>query len=272
MIHHIAINVFSGVYISLLLVWGFMASLQTYIRGEQIITFFTVILIAVLFIRLRPLISAIIILSSYTAAYIVMDVFIKPGMISPYNFFMMGIISVGGTVVIYQTTVSYIEQKIETVRLNESLEVIANHDALTQLRNRYALSQSIPEYLGIDICLAMGDIDRFKSVNDTYGHRSGDEVLKAFANILLECFEKEDIYRYGGDEFLIVSRGQDYASFSAKLDELNDKFSKVRVSGIEDSFGCSFGGVSGHPEVVTDFFDMVIKADKKLYEEKRSVL
>lgn len=266
---HTAVSIFVGAYMILLVVWGMLASVLTFIRGEQIITFFTVELMAVIFVRLRPLFTSVLVLSSYTIFYIGLNVWIKPGMINPYNYFMIGIISVAGAVIIYRITVSYIEQKNKANRLNDSLEIIANHDSMTRLQNRYALNQRIPEYLNKDICIAMLDINSFKAVNDSYGHRAGDDVLKVFSDLLLDSFDREEIYRYGGDEFLIVSLSRDLAAFRSKLIRLNDRFSEVRVSGVEGGFSCCFGCISACPENPADFFDLVIQADKKLYEAKR---
>ena len=268
---HTAVNVFVTVYMILLILWGMIASVLTYMRGEQIITFFTVELIAVVFIRLRPLVTTVLVLSSYTLFYLYLNFYIKPGMINPYNYFMMGIISVAGALIIYRVTVNYIEQKNKANHLNDALEIIANHDSVTRLQNRYALNQRIPEYIDTDICIAMLDINNFKSVNDTYGHRAGDDVLKAFSDLLSEIFDREEVYRYGGDEFLIISRSRDLAAFRSKLRELNDKFREVHISGVQDYFSCSFGSVSAHPETLPDFFDMVIRADKLLYEAKNEL-
>lgn len=268
---HTAVSVFVGTYMILLVVWGMLASVQTFIRGEQIITFFTVELITVMLLRLRPLFTSILVMSSYTIFYIGLNVWIKPGMINPYNYFMMGVISVAGAVIIYRITVSYIEQKNKANRLNDSLEIIANHDSATRLQNRYALNQRIPEYLNTDICIAMLDINKFKAVNDTYGHKAGDDVLKAFSDLLLDSFDHEEIYRYGGDEFLIVSLSGELAAFRQKLTELNDRFGEVHISGVESCLSCCFGCVSARPENPADFFDLVMWADKKLYEEKSKV-
>lgn len=267
---HVAVNLFVGAYVTLLVVWGMMASVQTFIRGEQIITFFTVELIVVIFIKLRPLFTATLVVSSYTAFYILLNVCIRQGMINPYNYFMMGILSVAGAMLIYRITASYIEQKNKAAVLNDSLEIIANHDSTTRLQNRYALNQRIPDYLNTDICLAMLDINDFKTVNDTYGHRAGDDVLKAFSDILLECFGHEEIFRYGGDEFLIVSCTRDRAGFRNKLDEINDRFGALQVGDIKSTFSCSAGSVSVCPQDPNDFFDAVMRADKALYEAKNA--
>lgn len=85
----------------------------------------------------------------------------------------------------------------------------SNKDALTDLWNR----KYTEEQVNIDLangnkgCLFMLDMDNFKSVNDTYGHKTGDEILKIFAEVLTECTRAQDIVcRVGGDEFILYSR------------------------------------------------------------------
>jgi diguanylate cyclase (GGDEF)-like protein/PAS domain S-box-containing protein len=84
----------------------------------------------------------------------------------------------------------------------------ANTDFLTGLNNR----RSLFEYLkGLDrntmISLVMLDLDKFKSVNDTYGHAAGDEALEITSHVLNECFPDGFIARLGGDEFLVALVG-----------------------------------------------------------------
>ena len=148
------------------------------------------------------------------------------------------------------------------------MEIIANHDSITRLQNRYALNQHVPDYVGVDICIAMGDINSFKAVNDTYGHRVGDDALKLFADILLEVFSRESVYRYGGDEFLIIESGIKLTDFHDKLKTVNNLFSSVKIEGVEMGLGCSFGCVEACPKDSMDFFDHLTQADKKLYDEK----
>lgn len=268
---HSSVTVFVAVYVVLLVVWGMLASRNTFIRGEQIITFFTVELIVVIFVRLRPLFTVILVISTYTVFYLALNIWIKPGMINPYNYFMMGAISVVGALIVYRTTVNYIEQKNKAKELNESLAIVASHDSVTNLLNRYALNRHIPDYIDTDLCIAMVDIDRFKKINDTYGHRTGDDALKAFSDLLLRFFDHDDVYRYGGDEFLVVCRSRDLAAFRDKLTDMSVSFGEISVPGVKESLRCCFGCASDRPANPADFFDLVVQADQKLYEEKNRI-
>ncbi|WP_458118978.1 sensor domain-containing diguanylate cyclase [Paenibacillus sp. Z6-24] len=95
----------------------------------------------------------------------------------------------------------------ETREKEKRLQAEANHDPLTGLLNRRAL-QAITDnwvYNRYSFAVILLDIDHFKSVNDTYGHPVGDEVLKILAGVLRSQVRMEDLcFRYGGEEFVIL--------------------------------------------------------------------
>jgi diguanylate cyclase (GGDEF)-like protein len=93
-----------------------------------------------------------------------------------------------------------------------SLAITANHDALTQVYNRRFLTSYFAQLAnrrpGMDISFLMIDADRFKEVNDTYGHLAGDEVLKTVARRIQGCLRTNDVIcRFGGDEFFVLLSG-----------------------------------------------------------------
>lgn len=269
--HLTATKIFIGGFIILLIIWSMFVSVSSYVNNQQLLTFYTVELITVLFVRLHPLFTAATILGSYLLNYLILNFGFGQGGINPYNYIMLAAISVAGAVTNYHLTINYIAEKNKANMLNESLELIANHDSITRLQNRYALNQRVSEYIGADVCIAMGDINNFKGVNDTYGHQVGDDVLKLFSDILLDVFPKDSVYRFGGDEFLIVEKGGDPDALKDKLRKVNEKFSKMDVEGIESGLGCSFGCVAGCPEDPTEFFDYLTQADNLLYLEKEKI-
>jgi len=87
----------------------------------------------------------------------------------------------------------------------------SKYDALTQLYNRAYIMEELHRFLhrarsaNIGFCLILIDVDHFKQINDTYGHISGDEVLKGLSLILQESLRSDDIVgRYGGEEFMVL--------------------------------------------------------------------
>ena len=102
----------------------------------------------------------------------------------------------------------------ELAQMNERLLEISRVDALTGVANRRYLEERLDEMwehaarLDEPLGCVMCDIDKFKSVNDTYGHQAGDAVLKQFAEILQrEVREIDRVGRYGGEEFLVLLPG-----------------------------------------------------------------
>ena len=103
----------------------------------------------------------------------------------------------------------------------------ANLDSLTSLLNRRAFlarlreDRSAGRRHGYTSCLALIDVDRFKSVNDTYGHPAGDAVLKELARTLSECMRTEDVVgRYGGEEFILLLSHTDLSGAEVVLERL----------------------------------------------------
>jgi diguanylate cyclase (GGDEF)-like protein len=107
-----------------------------------------------------------------------------------------------------KAAIDRLQAQVSTYRVKlEEAEEIASRDALTGLRNRLCAESLIERHIaaGVAFCVAIADIDAFKSVNDEYGHLTGDELLKQFATELVSACRATDVIgRWGGDEFIIV--------------------------------------------------------------------
>ena len=155
---------------------------------------------------------------------------------------------------------------------NQKLERLSRQDALTMVGNRLKLNEVL-EYnyqqsqrYKNEFGLILLDIDNFKNINDTYGHLFGDEVLKKFANILINNIRKTDtLGRWGGEEFLIICPNitaenlQNVAENLRKSIE-NDPF--LHEKKITASFGLSLFDDKQNLEEIID------RADKNLYKAK----
>jgi two-component system cell cycle response regulator len=167
----------------------------------------------------------------------------------------------------------------ELEEMNERLLRISQTDGLTEVANRRALEQKLDEMwahsqrLHEPLSIVMCDIDKFKSVNDTYGHQVGDIVLKDFAYLLKDAVREIDrIGRYGGEEFLLLLPGTPLDSavtFAERLREIAKEHTFSFEGGtLRRTMSC---GVAAwpHPEIRDQ--DALLKAaDDALYVAKES--
>lgn len=121
------------------------------------------------------------------------------------------------------------------------------------------------------LSLVVLDIDHFKTVNDTYGHSTGDAVLRALADPIIDTLRRSDIaFRYGGEEFALILSNTDKASAHLVAERIRVAASQLSCNHGTRNFGFTISlGVSEleQGEHITDFFD---RADKALYEAKKS--
>ncbi|PIW25811.1 MAG: sensor domain-containing diguanylate cyclase [Rhodospirillales bacterium CG15_BIG_FIL_POST_REV_8_21_14_020_66_15] len=164
----------------------------------------------------------------------------------------------------------------ERAKLIDELRLRATTDPLTGLANRRHLMERGTEILnlakrhGHPFSLLMIDIDHFKSINDTYGHDGGDNVLRHFASLLTELARATDVPgRFGGEEFIVLlpETGRPGASNLAR--RISKRIAGASVAdGDPTPYTVSVGGASHAND--RDFEAMLKRADTALYAAKRS--
>jgi len=151
----------------------------------------------------------------------------------------------------------------------EILQYSSEHDKLTGAFNRTAFD-SITQRLKkttIPLALLVIDIDHFKSINDTYGHGTGDAVLRKVAQVITRNFRSDDkVIRYGGDEFVIImteTTSEKRQVISAKIDDINNTLTHPNdgLPAVSLSVGIVFSENGYHD-------DLFKKADEALYQVK----
>lgn len=153
----------------------------------------------------------------------------------------------------------------------------AAFDELTGLFNRrYLMNQFMTvvgaaHRQGAEISLCICDIDLFKSVNDTHGHRAGDEVLRAFARVLRQHVRDQDIVgRYGGDEMIVIFPGAVAETAAKALERIRAEFCRLEFVGKDgETFhsSASFGVADVRPWHTSPLAALGT-ADKALYQAK----
>lgn len=151
---------------------------------------------------------------------------------------------------------------------------LAFYDELTQLPGRRALVEDMAK-LGMKYSLAMIDIDFFKKFNDTYGHDTGDEVLKMVAVKLADVSGGGKAYRYGGEEFVVLFPSVDVDSAYGSTDVLRNIISKTpfmvrNKKTTKKIFINISAGIVQNSSKDKDPFAVMKRADNALYKAKKA--
>jgi diguanylate cyclase (GGDEF)-like protein len=171
-----------------------------------------------------------------------------------------------------------VELHRELEEKNLLLEQLSLTDSLTGLPNRRAIEEWAKRQLSgavrhdFPLWVIMADLDKFKSINDTYGHDAGDVVLKGFAETLKSHSRQCDISgRMGGDEFLIIITYADAAGARLAIERIREQVEARKFNFDGNSVGvtASFGIAGYHRGQETDFERLVVRADAALYSAKR---
>jgi diguanylate cyclase (GGDEF)-like protein len=148
-------------------------------------------------------------------------------------------------------------------------------DQLTGMLNRNALQSRVLELgrqsqaTGEPVGMVLGDLDRFKHINDTHGHPAGDVVLREVASLLRKHLRAFDLaYRIGGEEFLILLPGSDLAHSRELAERLCAALSAAPVGGVPVTM--SFGVAASEPGDAFEYSSVFATADMELYRAKQS--
>lgn len=175
---------------------------------------------------------------------------------------------------------SLIDSLVNTENALDKMEGLAHHDQLTGLPNREALKKYLEEIKinsidkGNVYSIYYLDLDGFKSINDTYGHDSGDLILKEVSKRLNSNIEDGEIVaRIGGDEFIVIKNSNNDNLIENSIDFANNLIEEIKkqylIEGRVMNIGCSIGGAF-YPINSTNAMDVINLADEYLYESKRN--
>src|SRR5690606_3697166 len=163
------------------------------------------------------------------------------------------------------------EQLAEITKLQSQLQEQAERDPLTGLHNRRFLDDALERELagctqsGVPLTLVLIDIDRFKRINDTYGHPAGDEMIRRLADLLRERVRDDGLIacRYGGEEFLMMLPGTPVAEALDMAEELRATFESLEVVSAGQTMRTTLSiGVAGCPEHGTKAQSLVLRTNQ----------
>ena len=183
--------------------------------------------------------------------------------------------TIGVGIIILLFEASQLQLQEEMHRLVESdsqAKEMGIRDRLTGLYNRHYFNDVIRRELarsrrhGTALSVLLIDVDRFKEINDVRGHQVGDEVLQFVANYLTACLRESDlVFRWGGDEFLILLSHSDEASAAQKAEEMARRL--PHIPGAEQlQPTLSVGWATHRPKA--EFPKTLAEADARMYEMK----
>lgn len=167
------------------------------------------------------------------------------------------------------------------IELYEQVEKLSSLDGLTGLFNRRYFETILESEISrakrfnLDTSVLLMDIDNFKKYNDTYGHLAGDEVLKSVGQIILKSKRMIDVAcRYGGEEFILILPKTSKSGAMTVGERLRKRVAALKVSQLarlhlKEPVTIS-GGIATFPQDANESQELIMKADKALYEAKSS--
>ncbi len=168
------------------------------------------------------------------------------------------------------------EQLVEISALRDELHDQATRDPLTNLFNRRTLEETLAQEFSraerenFPVCVIMMDIDRFKRVNDTCGHKAGDEVLQALAALIVQHIRRFDVAcRFGGEEFVIVMPHLSIATARERAEFLCREFANLPPACADMKSGPTLSiGLASYPSDGANGKEVLSSADQALYAAK----
>ncbi|BDU78233.1 diguanylate cyclase [Mesoterricola sediminis] len=165
--------------------------------------------------------------------------------------------------------------QIQLKELNDSLQVASRTDPLTGIPNRRAMLEALEaEHARTlrargELCIVMADVDRFKHINDTFGHAAGDRVLHTLAQALRDALRGYDLCaRWGGEEFLVLLPGTGRAGALEVADKLVRVAAGLELSSGSEAMPVSLSVGVAQLEPGENLDALLRRADGAMYEAK----
>ena len=177
-----------------------------------------------------------------------------------------------------ELTVSFSEAQQKLKNHMDELFIEAHRDGLTGVNNKTSLREtedelnSLIETQNCSFAVAVFDVNRLKITNDVLGHIAGDNLLKTISSYLIDSFHRHNVYRIGGDEFVVIQRDDKAQGFEERITACAEG---IRTLSLKDHPGvkisCAAGAAVFDRNMDTCFSDVLTRADKNMYDNKTAL-
>jgi len=262
-------------YIYATAIFGLVIVAGTVFSPEDLAVTFYVLLVIIPLIYIEPPIHSFGMISMACVIFGVVTFFIKADypQIVQYD--------IANTVccfVVSAIFIAYIRNMhINNMKTTIIYQTLSQTDKLTGIFNKEYTEQICHAYLDEKKklepnALIMIDLDNFKAINDTLGHKQGDYVLKEVGGILKKTFNENAVVgRIGGDEFLVLIKNiKNIDSIKRKAELVLKKVSAIFSNVTNEALSCSIGIVCNNPQLALNFNTMLSRADQTLYLAKKN--
>ena len=171
----------------------------------------------------------------------------------------------------------YVTDVVSAEKKAANMQELANRDALTGIRNKTAYDHEIKkievrlEDGETKVGLAMVDLNYLKKLNDTYGHEKGNLAIQKLCRIVCTVFDHSPVFRIGGDEFVIILRGNDYDHYEDLVQKFGEELQKMADDESLDPWekvSASIGAAFYDPAQDDNMESVFARADQAMYENK----
>ena len=170
-----------------------------------------------------------------------------------------------------ELTTFFFAAEIANLKLLQKLEMMSSIDALTGVKNRNKMNAMVDDIVAGNIKLQQpyavifADLNGLKSINDINGHSEGDRIIRSAAMILQKVFPDSDVFRAGGDEFMLIVQGTEEAQIAEKIGEVRAMVAQVKDLSL--AVGSFVAEDSNEILQAMRVADQGMYADKKAYYE-----
>ena len=163
----------------------------------------------------------------------------------------------------------------ESERRRVDAQIVANRDPLTGVKSKHAyntkeaeLNDLIGTDLTVEFAVVVCDVNGLKQVNDTLGHKAGDEYIRSASMMICQLFKHSPVYRTGGDEFVVILQGADYEDRARIMSDLDaQSVAHIRSGQVVVASGLA-DYVEGRDQQVASVFE---RADALMYQRKKEL-